>query len=168
MEAILAQQGLIPSLTARAHRSQARHPATRLFAAGFPTMAAQSADRNALRETASTPSTMNLRETVLASPCAYRKITSGHIDGAVHPGSGGRRYSRPTQRREGPGHLCSMTSECAWCCSNLCTIAERGADDVRRTPRHDQRIPSGLNRSTVLRSRSRMPIDRTRRTKISP
>ena len=49
--------------------------------------------------------------------------------------------------------ICSMTSECAWRCSNLCTIAERGADDVRRIPRHDQCIPSGLNRSTVLRSR---------------
>jgi hypothetical protein len=41
------------------------------------------------------------------------KITSGHIDGAVRPGSGGRRYCRPTQRREGPRHPCSMTNELA-------------------------------------------------------
>src|SRR5215471_15546071 len=46
-----------------------------------------------------------------------------------------------------------MTNECAWRCSNLCTTAERGADGVRQTPRHDQCTPSGLNRSTVLRSR---------------
>src|SRR5215831_10673360 len=59
----------------------------------------------------------------------------------------------PTQRREETGHPCSMTNECAWRCSNVCTKAERGADGVRRTPRHDQCIPSGLNRSTVLRSR---------------
>src|SRR3981081_241526 len=88
-------------------------------------------------------------------PCAalcLASTTSGHIDGAVRPGAGGRRYSRPTQRREGPGHPCSMTNECAWRCSNLCTTAERGADGVRRRLRHDQYIPSGLNRSTVLRS----------------
>ena len=104
---------------------------------------------------------------------------SGYTDGAGRPGSGGERHSRPTQRRDGRGHPCSMTNECAWRCSNLCKTAERGADGVRRRLRHDQCIPFGLNQSTVLRrrfakvkredvGRSRMPIDRTRRTKISP
>jgi len=46
-----------------------------------------------------------------------------------------------------------MTNECAWRCSNLCKTAERGADGVRRRLRHDQRIPFGLNQSTVLRRR---------------
>src|SRR5215813_1206064 len=46
-----------------------------------------------------------------------------------------------------------MINECAWRCSNVCTKVERGADGVRQTPQHDQCIPSGLNRSTVLRSR---------------
>ena len=50
-------------------------------------------------------------------------------------------------------HPCSMTNECAWRCSHLCTTAERGADGVRQILRHDRCIPSGLSRSTVRRGR---------------
>src|SRR5207247_8402588 len=73
------------------------------------------------------------------------QIKSGHIDDGDRRGSGGRQYSGPARRREGPAHPCSMTNECAWSCSNLCTTAERGADGVRRIPLYDRCIPRDVS-----------------------
>jgi dimethylaniline monooxygenase (N-oxide forming) len=81
------------------------------------------------------------------------QITSGHIDDAVRPGSGGRRYSRPIQRRAISARPCSMTNECACRCNSPCTTAAGGADGVRQISRYDQCIPCGSSRSTVPRRR---------------
>ena len=80
-------------------------------------------------------------------------IKSGHICDAVCRGLGSKK-TRPallTVRDRASPY--PRSGACASHYSNSYTTAERGADSVRRRPRHDQCIPSGLNRSTVLRRR---------------
>src|SRR5215470_11368403 len=92
---------------------------------------------------------LNARKDILS----LSQIKSGHIDDGDRPGSGGRQWCQSARRRGGPEHPCSMTNECAWRCSNLCTTAARDVDGARRTPQYDQHIPCGLNRSGFLRRR---------------
>jgi len=81
------------------------------------------------------------------------QIKSGYIGGAVRPGSGDRECVQLSRRRVISARLCATTNACACHCNSSCTKAERDADGVRRTPRHDQYIPGGLNRSVVPRKR---------------
>ena len=77
-------------------------------------------------------------------------IKSGHIDGAIRPESDDRECVRLSRRNVTSARPCSMTNGCACRCNSSCTTAARGADGVRRIPRHDQCIPCGSNRSAVL------------------
>jgi hypothetical protein len=60
-------------------------------------------------------------------PLSLSQIKSGHSDDGDRPGSGGRQYSRPAGRREGPGHPCSMIDECARRCTTTFENAHRTA-----------------------------------------
>jgi len=101
------------------------------------------------------------------------QITSGHIDDAVRPGSGGRRYSRPSQRRAISARPCSMTNECACRCNSPCTTAARGAVGVQpticwrpiqRAAKHDiTSLVDGLVNANSATKPGMMPINREER-----
>ena len=79
------------------------------------------------------------------------QIKSGYIGGAVRPESGDRECVQLSWWGVISARLCATTNGCACRCSSSCTRAARGG--VLRTPRRDQCIPGGLNRSTVLHKR---------------
>jgi hypothetical protein len=66
----------------------------------------------------------------------------------------GRQRMRPTVSAGViSAHLCATTNRCACRCNSSCTRAAHDADGFLRTPRHDQCVPGGLNRSAVLHKR---------------
>src|SRR4029077_16874872 len=81
------------------------------------------------------------------------QIKSGHIGGAVRPESGDRECVQLSRWHVISARLCATTNGCACRCNSSCTRAAHDADGVLRTPRHDQCIPGGLNRSAVLHKR---------------
>jgi hypothetical protein len=80
-------------------------------------------------------------------PCPCRKLTPGHIGGAVRPILVRPRSDRRSGRRGGSARPSAMTSACAPRCSIFDTISADDADAARQTQRHDQGNPAGSIRS---------------------
>ena len=86
------------------------------------------------------------------------EIKSEHIDGVIRQELVSAECVRPPERLVGLAHLCSKKDACVRRCNTACMSAAGGADVARRTPRHDQDIRAGSNRSAVQHVHSAMAI----------